>query len=289
MAKEFKRKINTGTTNYIILFDDDTGQAYNALTSAFETFVQANWVATKYPLPLTEVGTTAIAFADMPAAINTRKALRAYTFQQAGGSPDPTTDVNSGFLSGDRIDWTGSARFLPPANFGAMSIDGVTGRTNANAVTVVGGTSTSGVPVPVATDFTALAQNSFVQAMLATGVDSTGWTKFIFVIKRSDEDDDTESMVAVRITNPGSGSDGLLYLSGLPATSAALASITVGSITPDTNITVTLQPGAMAIPPSPDGTPYVWELSRVTATGKVPIGKGAFTVERGVLRSLTGL
>jgi hypothetical protein len=157
---------------------------------------------------------------------------------------------------------------------------------NPDGIVLASGTSLTSAPVPIGQDLTIGTSDYWQQAFTATVLVSTGWTKFTFTIKRDPEQDqDSEALLLARVTNPAAGSDGLLTLNGQPAVDATLATIAVGSITPDTTVTVTLQAGALVIPPSGD-KPYTYELTRWISGRKERIATGSMTVERTVIRAV---
>lgn len=141
----------------------------------------------------------------------------------------------------------------------------------------------SGGGVAITANFTIGVNGTFNKTFQVTGLDSTGWTTFVFAIKRNiDADADADAVLLARITNGGASGDGLLIQNGQPATAAG-ASITVGSITPNTSVTVNIAPTGMTIRPGD----YPYELVKYTSTTKTRIATGVLTASQVVLRGTT--
>lgn len=113
------------------------------------------------------------------------------------------------------------------------------------------------------------------QPFSLSNVDSTGWTQFVFTIKAKNTDADAAALVTVKLTNPGSGSDGLTLLNGAAPsspTTAADGSISVSGVTGSTNLTLNLTSYGHALAAGN----YVWELTRYSggASTKTRLGTG---------------
>lgn len=151
----------------------------------------------------------------------------------------------------------------------------------------VGGSAPGSDAVAITSALTARAAETYVQSLLGTGVDSTGWTSFVFTVKASADDRDEEALLLVRVTNPAnSGSDGLLRINGQATTHKEWASLAITDTAPNTAATLTCTPTAMNFTPT-DSATYVWELTRFKTGVKESIGTGEFTLDRGLLRTTT--
>lgn len=83
------------------------GQFYNALTTSFEAFNAADWVATKYPIATSEVGganTTGLYFGNLPALAAGRYSVLVYQ-EAIAGTVSLTFDTR---IASGNIDWTGT-------------------------------------------------------------------------------------------------------------------------------------------------------------------------------------
>jgi len=110
----------------------------------------------------------------------------------------------------------------------------------------------------------------------------TGYTSLWFTIKSSYDDADTAALVQVKLNSP-SALDGLLYVNGTTASSAALGSITVSDATTgaivvnvDETITDDLAPGE-----------YYYDVQTLIAGAVATPDSGVFTVTADVTRSVT--
>jgi len=110
----------------------------------------------------------------------------------------------------------------------------------------------------------------------------TGYTSLWFTIKSSYDDADTAALVQVKLNSP-SALDGLLYVNGTTASSAALGSITVSDATTgaiviavDETITDDLAPGE-----------YCYDVQTLIAGDVATPDSGTFTVTADVTRSVT--
>jgi len=110
----------------------------------------------------------------------------------------------------------------------------------------------------------------------------TGYTSLWFTIKSSYDDVDTAALVQIKLNSP-SASDGLLYVNGTTASSAALGSITVSDATTgaivvnvDETITDDLAPGE-----------YCYDVQTLIAGDVATPDSGTFTVTADVTRSVT--
>ena len=110
----------------------------------------------------------------------------------------------------------------------------------------------------------------------------TGYTSLWFTIKSSYDDADTSALVQVKLNSP-SALDGLLYVNGTTASSAALGSITVSDaatgeivVNVDETITDDLAPGA-----------YYYDVQTLIAGAVATPDSGVFTVTADVTRSVT--
>ena len=109
----------------------------------------------------------------------------------------------------------------------------------------------------------------------------TGYTSLWFTIKSSYDDVDTAALVQIKLNSP-SASDGLLYVNGTTASSAALGSITVSDATTgaivvnvDETITDDLAPGT-----------YYYDVQTLIAGAVATPDSGVFTVTADVTRSV---
>lgn len=110
----------------------------------------------------------------------------------------------------------------------------------------------------------------------------TGYTSLWFTIKSSYDDADTAALVQVKLNSP-SALDGLLYVNGTTASSAALGSITVSDATTgaivvnvDETITDDLAPGT-----------YYYDVQTLISGNVATPDSGVFTVTADVTRSVT--
>jgi hypothetical protein len=126
---------------------------------------------------------------------------------------------------------------------------------------------------------------------LATGLNTTGWTRFAFTVKRNpDAEDDAEALLSVKVTNPADAANDGILVYNRRAVAPADAMRTKGGITieatnPNTIARVTLLPEALVVPPSPSSDPYTFEIDYWLADGiKRQLGRGDFAVKRSVRR-----
>lgn len=125
-----------------------------------------------------------------------------------------------------------------------------------------------------------------------SGLDLTGWTSISFTIKESaDEDEDSESLLTVAITNPAAvGTDGIKVhrRNALPITNAlrTKGALEIVSIGPDAIVKVVLASESLDLPPSDPTTPYKYEID-VWIGDKNQIAKGDLKLNRSVRRSPT--
>jgi len=110
----------------------------------------------------------------------------------------------------------------------------------------------------------------------------TGYTSLWFTIKSSYDDADTSALVQVKLNSP-SALDGLLYVNGTTASSAALGSITVSDaatgeivVNVDEAITDDLAPGT-----------YYYDVQTLISGNVATPDSGVFTVTADVTRSVT--
>ena len=110
----------------------------------------------------------------------------------------------------------------------------------------------------------------------------TGYTSLWFTIKSSYDDADTSALVQVKLNSP-STLDGLLYVNGTTASSAALGSITVSDaatgeivVNVDETITDDLAPGT-----------YYYDVQTLITGNVATPDSGVFTVTADVTRSVT--
>lgn len=110
----------------------------------------------------------------------------------------------------------------------------------------------------------------------------TGYTSLWFTIKSSYDDVDTAALLQIKLNSP-SALDGLLYVNGTTASSAALGSITVSDaatgeivVNVDETITDDLAPGT-----------YYYDVQTLISGNVATPDSGVFTVTADVTRSVT--
>jgi hypothetical protein len=152
-----------------------------------------------------------------------------------------------------------------------------------------GGAATATGEVLITDQITQGVGDSFDWQFIYTGLDMTGWTAIAFTVKRDATDDDDEALIAITKHNPGDVSDGLALNNGrtIPLSDHVFASITVDTTGPDVVITVHADPLAMDLPPSPDSTPWAWELTLWQGIRRHRIGAGAYTSQRTLRRGFS--
>lgn len=92
---------------------------------------------------------------------------------------------------------------------------------------------------------------------------SATWTKIYFSVKRSPGQPDSDALIQIVETNPGVGTDGLLYLDGAAAVTAAQASLTVDQALG--TIIILITDDATAALPDTDVT-YSYDLKQYTVS-----------------------
>lgn len=105
---------------------------------------------------------------------------------------------------------------------------------------------------------------SATYAATVTGLTiSASWTKVYFTIKEDLTDTDAEAKLQIKVTNPGTGTDGLIRLNGLTTTAA------------NGSLAVTQASGTIAILIADDATvsleenkPYYYDIKQLTSDGK---------------------
>ncbi len=183
----------------------------------------------------------------------------------------------NGLLEVDVVDWAGTAvggSFVP---------------------VTLSGSSTSGNPAAVNASFV-VGADLYWQQSITANVSSAGWTQMTFAIKANPESDqaansgagtDADALILLRVTNGGSGSDGLLTQNGAAASSASLGSLAVALASGSTTVTWTLSAAAMNLVSSPANQAYTWEVTRWTSGRKERLGTGSVTVSQSVLQTET--
>jgi len=117
-----------------------------------------------------------------------------------------------------------------------------------------------------------------------TGLTLTGWTKVYFGVKRDLSLADSTSEILIKETNPGAGTDGLLYLNkAAPVTpiAAADASLTVDDIAG--TVVVAISAAATAL--LDEAGPLTYDLQVHTATAVTTVENGFFYVSFDVVQA----
>jgi hypothetical protein len=116
------------------------------------------------------------------------------------------------------------------------------------------------------------------QQFVINNVDATSWTQADLTIKNIQTDLDSAALIAVKVSNPPSGSDGLFVLNGtIPSGSTTAADATLSVTTASSTqlaITFVATARGAAIPAGS----YFGEITLYKGTGKAP-WLGAFAVE----------
>ena len=110
MASELIVVNTTGTTVYAAIrvpHKSNAGRWFDAVTGSFVAFVAGAW--TTYAVAMTELGTTGLFEADMPAQAAAERELEVYYFQQTGGAPAMTDLKIGGSLFEMSDNWVATA------------------------------------------------------------------------------------------------------------------------------------------------------------------------------------
>lgn len=153
-------------------------------------------------------------------------------------------------------------------------------------VTVQGATSSPAHPAIDGTLLVAYCHYPFRQDFALLGLDSVGWTQFVFTVKTStDIKSDDGAKIAIKVSDPAAGDDGLFRLGGSAVADAGAApadgAVVVTQAVTDTLLSVRLTAKGMEIP---DGD-LVWELTRYAGGIKYLCGSGQFTANQVVRRT----
>jgi hypothetical protein len=155
-----------------------------------------------------------------------------------------------------------------------------------NGAGVITGVAPGDQVLPIDAAISHYVGTTFDKTFQVDAYDSTGWSEFDFTIKRDGAgDDDRNAMILIRKTSGGVGS-GLIVVGGQPAAVAGDASITVNLAGATTTIAVSIAARAMRFDPSPEGSPYSWEITRWRGLAKDITGLGTFEARRGVRRDV---
>lgn len=153
-------------------------------------------------------------------------------------------------------------------------------------VTVQGATSSPAHPAIDGALLVAYCHYPFRQDFALLGLDSVGWTQFVFTVKTSlDIKSDEAAKIAVKVSDPPDPTDGLFRLGGSAVLDAGASpadgAIAVTGVAGDTMLNVRLTAKGMEIP---DGD-LVWELTRYAGEVKYLCGSGQFTANQVVRRT----
>jgi hypothetical protein len=201
-----------------------------------------------------------------------------------GSVYDLLADVGSG--SGLTAQETADAvNNLAPASTGATGsirakLDAIKLTTDAIDTSAVTITSTNNAGVLTFTKGVTFAAT--VSGLTISGT----WAKLYFTLKESDYDDDDDAILQLVETNPGAGTDGLLYLGG-----AAIASPITAS---DGTLTVSQAAGTVAIAITDNATvlldkssALVWDIKTKDASGAtVQNATGTASILRSVTQTI---
>ncbi len=113
--------------------------------------------------------------------------------------------------------------------------------------------------------------------------DLTGWTKIYFTARREQNSVDSESLIQIAVSNPSSGSDGLIRLNQQSST-ANLGSITIQDVATG-DITLRLEADATRQLQSVKEIP--WDVKVIKSSGIPPLVLGKLNVELDVTRAIT--
>lgn len=264
----------SGLTVRAFYFNATPGGAAEGQVStgaAFEAWQDAHYAA--YAQAAAEAGTSARYVATPPAhvvaagayAVVFRKYSGALASDVVLGTGGLSQSATMGVASGGLLS---SFQTLTPAS-SLPSVGSV-----LNPVTVAGGIA--GL-VPSATaaaldgQSISLAINYPVtQQFTISGVDATNWTEIVLTIKAKPSDADSAALIAVKVSNPANGADGLIVLNGAaPASPTSNAdgtlSVTTASAT-ELDVTLNLTARGSAIAEGIDSG----EVTIYKSAGKAP-------------------
>lgn len=129
----------------------------------------------------------------------------------------------------------------------------------------------------------------FTWTFTYAGLDCSAWSQFTWTVKQNASDLDSAAIVAIKKTNPPSGTDGLITLNGAPYAIHSDGSLTITTSTnaigqPSTQVAVTLNAAGMALASSFGG---IWGTTVYFATVKQPqIDGGRFEANYGAWDTL---
>lgn len=120
------------------------------------------------------------------------------------------------------------------------------------------------------------------------GYNASAWTQVIWTVKTNPSDADSAAVLAIKITNPGSGSDGLIAQNGTPPVSPVVKGDGVLTVTTGTNavgqpyvtITVAINARGMEVAAIEDA---FWGLAiYLSGVKQAPLDGGRFYLSQGL-------
>ena len=277
MANELLISYPTGATLYAQLFDA-TGQVWNG--SAFAAPGSAAW--TDYDIAMSEVATaTGLYRASMPAAA---AGVYGWTVRRQAGASPAVGDIAVGAGS---IEWSGTAEVTLTSRATQASVDIVDANVDAIKL-ITDAIDTSAVVVTSTNDAGVLTftQGVTFAATVSGLVISGTWAKLYFTLKESDYDTDDLALLQLVESNPGAGTDGLLYLNSSAIASpitAADGTLTVSQAAGTVAIAIT--DNAMAALSKASG--LVWDIKTKDAAGAtVQNATGTASIGRAITQTI---
>jgi hypothetical protein len=269
-----------GATYYMVVVNA-LGQYLNLSGPAFENFNASHWA--NYVTASAVANAAGWWYGVVPA--NAAMVAGTYTLglqKQAGGSP-ADTDASVAQV----ILWDG-------ANIVTLQDFNNTGQVNPLPIILPYGFSVISATGTQSTTYTGETLNAVINYPFTftwqyIGANSTGWTQFVWTVKALETDPDANAILTIKVTNPSSGSDGLILQNGTAPVSATEGSLVV-SLAPvagqtATTITVSLNATGMGLAAVLSG---FWETTVYLSGVKQPQFDGGPFIVNASVRAAAG-
>jgi hypothetical protein len=147
------------------------------------------------------------------------------------------------------------------------------------------------VPAPFSAQLAAETDVRFSQSVSITGYPVGAWTGAAFTIKRSTDDDDSEALLTLRVSNPASvGTDGIVWHRGRGVaggdalrTAGVLA---VAQTAPALIYDVHISALGMDLPPCKANEKFAYEFNLFQNGDKEQTAKGSIVISQSVRRAI---
>jgi hypothetical protein len=147
------------------------------------------------------------------------------------------------------------------------------------------------VPAPFSAQLAAETDVRFSQSVSITGYPVGAWTGAAFTIKRSTDDDDSEALLTLRVSNPASvGTDGIVWHRGRGVaggdalrTAGVLA---IAQTAPALIFDVQISALGMDLPPCKANEKFAYEFNLFQNGDKEQTAKGSIVISQSVRRAI---